>query len=45
MLDVGGDNAVFAHRCDWEGGAVVAIHNLSAAPRHVTVDLGDDRGP
>ena len=31
--------AVFAHRCDWEGGTVVAVHNLAAEPCHVRVDL------
>jgi trehalose synthase len=41
LLDVERDPAILAHRCDWEDGAVVAIHNLSADPRHVTVDLGD----
>ncbi|HEX7168405.1 MAG TPA: alpha-amylase family protein [Acidimicrobiales bacterium] len=39
-----GDNAVLAHRCDWERSAVVAVHNLSAAPRNVTVPLGDVEG-
>ena len=31
--------AVFAHRCDWEGGTVIAVHNLAAEPCHVRVDL------
>ena len=31
--------AVFAHRCDWDGGTVVAVHNLAAEPCHVRVDL------
>ena len=39
LLDAG-DDAVLAHRCDWEGTAVVAIHNLGAAPRRLTVDVG-----
>ena len=39
LLDAG-DDAVLAHRCDWEGTAVVVIHNLAAAPRQITVDLG-----
>jgi hypothetical protein len=32
--------AVFAHRCDWDGSAVLALHNLSGRPvsTHVTVD-------
>jgi len=40
LLDAG-DDAVLAHRCDWEGGAVVAVHNLGASPREVRIDLGD----
>ena len=35
-----GDDAVLAHRCDWEGAAVVAVHNLSATPRELRLDLG-----
>jgi trehalose synthase len=35
------DNAVLAHRCEWEGTWVVAVHNLSAEPRTVKVDVGD----
>ena len=31
--------AVFAHRCDWDGGTVVAVHNLAAEPCEVRVDL------
>jgi trehalose synthase len=31
--------AVFAHRCDWDGGTVIAVHNLAAEPCHVRVDL------
>jgi trehalose synthase len=30
---------VFAHRCDWDGGTVVAVHNLAAEPCQVRVDL------
>jgi trehalose synthase len=40
LLDVD-DDAVLAHRCDWEGAAVVAVHNLSLEPRTVRVDTGD----
>ena len=43
LLDAG-DNAVLAHRCDWEGSAIVAVHNFDAAPRNVTLDLGDVEG-
>jgi maltose alpha-D-glucosyltransferase/alpha-amylase len=32
-----GDPAVLAHRCDWEGRAIVAVHNL--AGRGARVDL------
>jgi glycosidase len=34
------DAAVFAHRCDWDGSAVLALHNLSgrAVSTHVTVE-------
>jgi glycosidase len=31
--------AVFAHRCDWDGGVVVAVHNLGSDPCRVHVDL------
>jgi trehalose synthase len=31
--------AVFAHRCDWADGCVVALHNLGDAPAEVTIDL------
>ena len=30
-----GDPAVFAHRCDWSGGAVVAVHNLAERPARI----------
>ncbi len=43
VLDTAGDDAVLAHRCDWEEGAVVAVHNLSPEPRHVRVRLGDGK--
>ena len=39
MLDAS-DDAVLAHRCEWEGGRVVAIHNLSAEPREINVEVG-----
>jgi trehalose synthase len=32
--------SVFAHRCDWEGRAVVAVHNLSSEPCVVRLKLG-----
>jgi glycosidase len=34
--------AVFAHRCDWEGSTVVAVHNLGRRVATVDVPLGDD---
>jgi trehalose synthase len=37
-------HAVFAHRCDWEGRTVVAVHDLEAETEVVKVDLGDVGG-
>jgi maltose alpha-D-glucosyltransferase / alpha-amylase len=39
------DPAVLALRADWEGGAVVTLHNLSDSPRRVKVDLGEHAAP
>jgi maltose alpha-D-glucosyltransferase/alpha-amylase len=38
-----GDPAVFAHRCDWEDRAIVAVHNLArrAARAELALDPGD----
>jgi maltose alpha-D-glucosyltransferase/alpha-amylase len=38
------DPAVFAHRCDWDGRAIVAVHNLARRAAHVELRLnpGDD---
>jgi trehalose synthase len=33
--------AVFAHRCDWEGSTVVAVHNLGRRAARADVPLGD----
>ena len=33
---------VLAHRCDWEGGTIVAVHNLAEEPAGATLELGDD---
>jgi trehalose synthase len=41
VLDVG-DDAVLAHRCDWEGRRFVALHNLSDTPRQVELHLEDE---
>jgi maltose alpha-D-glucosyltransferase/alpha-amylase len=35
---------VFAHRCEWEGSTVVAVHNLSRRPAETVVDLGVGAG-
>jgi maltose alpha-D-glucosyltransferase / alpha-amylase len=40
VLDTG-DEAVFAHRCEWRGGIALAVHNLSAEPRTVSLPLPD----
>jgi maltose alpha-D-glucosyltransferase/alpha-amylase len=40
-----GDPAVFAHRCDWEGRAIVAVHNLSGRGARVDLSGVDDGGP
>ena len=40
ILDVGAD-AVFAHRCDWEGATVVAVHELAGEPVSVTLPVED----
>ncbi|HEX2043178.1 MAG TPA: alpha-amylase family protein [Acidimicrobiales bacterium] len=34
--------AVFAHRCDWDGSTVVAVHNFSPEPSRVHVPLQGD---
>ena len=36
--------SVFAHRCEWQGNVVIAIHNLSPAPCNATLPLKDDVG-
>ncbi len=40
ILDVGVDS-VFAHRCDWEGATVVAVHQLAGEPVSVTLPVSD----
>ena len=44
ILDTG-NTEVLAHRCDWEGGSVMAIHNFATARRTVTIEVGDASGP
>jgi len=34
--------SVLAHRCDWQRGAVVALHNLSRKPATAAVELAAD---
>ena len=34
--------SIFAHRCDWRGKTVVAVHNLSKESRTVSLELGGD---
>jgi trehalose synthase len=34
--------ALLAHRSEWNGGAVVAVHNLGEAPASATLELGED---
>ncbi len=41
MLDAG-DEAVFAHRCDWEDSTVVAVHNLAGRDASVRLVLGGE---
>jgi maltose alpha-D-glucosyltransferase/alpha-amylase len=40
VLDVDAPT-VFAHRCDWQDGTVVVLHNLGSDPCEVTVPLED----
>jgi maltose alpha-D-glucosyltransferase / alpha-amylase len=36
--------SVFAHRCQWQGQAVIAVHNLSPARCQATLELKTDVG-
>jgi trehalose synthase len=40
LLDAG-DPAVLAHRADWDGSAIVAVHSLAPEPREVRIEVGD----
>jgi trehalose synthase len=40
LLDAG-DEAVLAHRADWDGSAIVAVHSLAGEPREVSIEVGD----
>ena len=42
LLD-SGDDAVLAHRYDWEGRAVVAVHNLGSVPCELQLKVDGDR--
>lgn len=44
ILDAG-DPAVFAHRCDWRGGTVLAVHNLAPEPCVATLRLEKNEAP
>ena len=33
---------LFAHRCDWEGSTVIAVHNLGEPTAEATIQLDDD---
>ena len=41
LLDTG-DDAVFAHRCDWEDSTVVAVHNLAGREASAHLVLGGE---
>jgi trehalose synthase len=34
--------AILAHRCDWEGGTVLAVHNLGQEPAGTSLELGEE---
>jgi maltose alpha-D-glucosyltransferase/alpha-amylase len=34
--------AVFAHRCDWEGSTVVAVHNLAGREASARLAVGGE---
>jgi glycosidase len=40
LLETGSDS-VLAHRCDTEGGTVLAVHNFSSTEQEVTIALDD----
>jgi trehalose synthase len=35
---------LFAHRCDWQGSKVAAVHNLSGTKARAAIDLGVTKG-
>jgi glycosidase len=40
ILDAG-DPAVFAHRADWDGSTILAVHSLVEESREVTLEVGE----
>jgi maltose alpha-D-glucosyltransferase/alpha-amylase len=40
LLDTGADS-VLAHRCDWEGETIVAVHELAGRPVRVALPVED----
>jgi hypothetical protein len=40
LLDVH-DPAVLAHRCDWDGNSILAIHSFAAGPTNIEVSIED----
>jgi trehalose synthase len=43
MLD-SGNRTVLAHRCDWSGRSVMAVHNLSDVPCELRIPVGCEPG-
>jgi len=37
-----GDDAIFAHRCDWEDSTIVAVHNLAAREAIARLVVGEE---
>jgi glycosidase len=33
---------LFAHKCDWQDGTIVAVHNLGSSTAAATLELGED---
>jgi maltose alpha-D-glucosyltransferase / alpha-amylase len=40
-----GEAGVLGHRCDWSGRSVLALHNLTAEPRELQVQVLAPDGP
>ena len=34
--------SLFAHKCEWQGSTIVAVHNLAGKNAKATLELGDD---